>query len=59
MLDESRTGQTAEHQGLVNMTERAELVGGRLRIADSTSGGVAITVVAPREGGPAERRSAG
>ena len=59
VLDDSRVDQTAEHQGLVNMTERAELVGGRLRIADSTSGGVAITVVAPREGGPAERRSAG
>ncbi len=59
VLDDSRVAQTAEHQGLVNMTERAELVGGRLRIADSTSGGVAITVVAPREGGPAERRSAG
>lgn len=58
-LDESRTGQTAEHQGLVNMTERAELVGGRMRIANSASGGVAITVVAPRDGGPAERRSAG
>ena len=59
VLDESRTGQTAEHQGLVNMTERAELVGGRMRIANSASGGVAITVVAPRDGGPAERRSAG
>ena len=59
VLDESRTGQTTEHQGLVNMTERAELVGGRMRIANSASGGVAITVVAPRDGGPAERRSAG
>lgn len=67
VLSESRSGQVSAHQGLVNMTERAELVGGEMRIADSDTGGVAISVVAPRgggrdvgtAGGAAERRSVG
>lgn len=50
-LEECGTGHSGEHHGLVNMTERAELVRGEMCIARSASGGVAITVVAPRGGG--------
>ncbi|MBB1033614.1 GAF domain-containing protein [Dietzia sp. CQ4] len=51
MLEGERTGSPAERQGLVNMRERAELVGGELGIVESDLGGVAITVVAPRVDG--------
>lgn len=51
LLEEGRAGHDGGHHGLVNMIERAELVGGEMCIARSASGGVAITVVAPRGGG--------
>lgn len=51
LLVEVRAGRIGEHQGLANMTDRAEMVGGALRITQSTAGGVAISVVAPRDGG--------
>lgn len=51
LLEEGRAGHDGGHHGLVNMIERAELVGGEMCIARSASGGVAITVVAPRRGG--------
>ncbi|MBB1030598.1 sensor histidine kinase [Dietzia sp. SLG310A2-38A2] len=47
LLEGVRTGSPEERHGLVNMRERAELVGGVMRIAESDLGGVAITVVAP------------
>lgn len=55
LLEAARTGSPDERHGLVNMRERAELVGGVMSIAESELGGVAITVVAPRVDG-ADRR---
>ncbi|MFN3340941.1 MAG: ATP-binding protein, partial [Dietzia sp.] len=55
LLEGVRTGSPDERHGLVNMRERAELVGGEMRIAESGLGGVAITVVAPRVDGVARR----
>lgn len=57
LLEAARTGSPDERHGLVNMRERAELVGGVMSIAESELGGVAITVVAPRVDG-ADRRPA-
>ena len=51
LLEAARTGSPDERHGLVNMRERAELVGGVMSIAESELGGVAITVVAPRVDG--------
>ncbi|MFN3338314.1 MAG: GAF domain-containing sensor histidine kinase [Dietzia sp.] len=55
LLEGARTGSPDERHGLVNMKERAELVGGVMRIVESELGGVAVTVVAPRVDGVARR----